>query len=184
MLQFSIFINFLINGFKVKVKPHLFYLVMRMKNYSKSIIKKITSYLEDNNDLLDYEILDKDLIQGSLGIKDKRNFRIIITLCFLIQSADEQIIDEVYTSILKLGDNRILEKYSHKDQLFEVMSLFKRVKIIIFSMILMISILLAFLVLNITKAALISNFKLIKMIQIMGESSYELAKNVSISIIK
>ena len=102
----------------------------------------------------------------------------------MIQSADEQIIDEVYTSILKLGDNRILEKYSHKDQLFEVMSLFKRVKIIIFSMILMISILLAFLVLNITKAALISNFKLIKMIQIMGESSYELAKNVSISIIK
>ena len=149
------------------------------------IIKKITSYLEDNNDLLDYEILDKDLIQGSLGIKDVDEiFGLSLPFVFLIQSADEQIIDEVYTSILKLGDNRILEKYSHKDQLFEVMSLFKRVKIIIFSMILMISILLAFLVLNITKAALISNFKLIKMIQIMGESSYELAKNVSISIIK
>lgn len=149
------------------------------------IIKKITSYLEDNNDLLDYEILDKDLIQGSLGIKDVDEiFGLSLPFVFLIQSADEQIIDEVYTSILQLGDNRILEKYSHKDQLFEVMSLFKRVKIIIFSMILMISILLAFLVLNITKAALISNFKLIKMIQIMGESSYELAKNVSISIIK
>ena len=80
---------------------------------------------------------------------------------FLIQSADEQIIDEVYTSILKLGDNRILEKYSHKDQLFEVMSLFKRVKIIIFNDTYD-QYIAGILVLNITKAALISNFKLIK----------------------
>ena len=73
------------------------------------IIKKITSYLEDNNDLLDYEILDKDLIQGSLGIKDVDEiFGLSLPFVFLIQSADEQIIDEVYTSILKLGDNIIL----------------------------------------------------------------------------
>ena len=72
MLQFSlIFINFLINGFKVKVKK-LFILSSNAdeKIIPNPIIKKITSYLEDNNDLLDYEILDKDLIQGSLGIKD------------------------------------------------------------------------------------------------------------------
>ena len=62
---------------------------------------------------------------------------------------------KVYSAILKLSENRMIEKYSHKDQLFEVMSMFKRIKIIIFY-VLMISIFFHFLVLNITKAALIS----------------------------
>ena len=103
---------------------------------------------------------------------------------FLIQNSDDKIIDEVYTSILEISDNRIVEKYPHKDQLFEVTTLFKRIKVIIFLMLLVISILFAFLVLNITKAALISNYKFLEMIQIMGESSYGLSKNISITIKK
>jgi hypothetical protein len=160
------------------------------KNINEKVIpddvtSKILNYLENNQDLTKFRILDKNLIQESLGIKNIDDiFGLSLPFVFLIQTSNEEIIDKVYTSILRISDNRIVEKYPHKDQLFEVVSLFKRIKVIIFLMLLVISILFAFLVLNITKAALISNYKFLEMIQIMGESSYGLSKNISVSILK
>ena len=160
------------------------------KNINEKVIPddvtlKIINYLEENQELIKFKILDKDLIQESLGIKNINDiFGLSLPFVFLIQNSDDQVVDEVYTSVLKISDNRIVEKYPHKDQLFEVVNLFKRIKVIIFLMLLVISILFAFLVLNITKAALISNYKFLEMIQIMGESSYGLSKNISITILK
>ena len=160
------------------------------KNINEKVIpndvtSKILNYLENNQELTKFRILDKNLIQESLGIKNIDDiFGLSLPFVFLIQTSNEEIIDKVYTSILKISDNRIVEKYQHKDQLFEVVSLFKRIKVIIFLMLLVISILFAFLVLNITKAALVSNYKFLEMIQIMGESSYGLSKNISVSILK
>jgi len=160
------------------------------KNINEKVIpddvtSKILNYLENNQELTKFRILDKNLIQESLGIKNIDDiFGLSLPFVFLIQTSNEEIIDKVYTSILKISDNRIVEKYPHKDQLFEVVSLFKRIKVIIFLMLLVISILFAFLVLNITKAALVSNYKFLEMIQIMGESSYGLSKNISVSILK
>ena len=160
------------------------------KNINEKVIpndvtSKILNYLENNKELTKFRILDKNLIQESLGIKNIDDiFGLSLPFVFLIQTSNEEIIDKVYTSILKISDNRIVEKYPHKDQLFEVVSLFKRIKVIIFLMLLVISILFAFLVLNITKAALVSNYKFLEMIQIMGESSYGLSKNISVSILK
>ena len=160
------------------------------KNINEKVIPddvtlKIINYLEENQELIKFKILDKDLIQESLGIKNIDDiFGLSLPFVFLIQNPDDKVVDEVYTSILKISDNRIVEKYPHKDQLFEVVTLFKRIKVIIFLMLLVISILFAFLVLNITKAALISNYKFLEMIQIMGESSYGLSKNISITILK
>ena len=160
------------------------------KNINEKVIpddvtSEILNYLENNQELTKFRILDKNLIQESLGIKNIDDiFGLSLPFVFLIQTSNEEIIDKVYTSILKISDNRIVEKYQHKDQLFEVVSLFKRIKVIIFLMLLVISILFAFLVLNITKAALISNYKFLEMIQIMGESSYGLSKNISVSILK
>ena len=160
------------------------------KNVNEKVIpndvtSKILKYLENNQELTKFRILDKNLIQESLGIKNIDDiFGLSLPFVFLIQTSNEEIIDEVYTSILKISDNRIVEKYQHKDQLFEVVSLFKRIKVIIFLMLLVISILFAFLVLNITKATLVSNYKFLEMIQIMGESSYGLSKNISVSILK
>jgi len=150
-----------------------------------NVILKIINYLEENQELTKFKILDKDLIQESLGIKNIDDiFGLSLPFVFLIQTSDDKIIDDVYTSILKISDNRIVEKYPHRDQLFEVVTLFKRIKVIIFLMLLVISILFAFLVLNITKAALITNYKFLEMIQIMGESSYGLSKNISLTILK
>ena len=151
----------------------------------ETVTSKIINYLDKNKDLKSYKVLDKGLIQENLGIKDIDDiFGLSIPFVFLIQTSNEEIIDSVYTSILTISDNRIVEKYPHKDQLFEVVSLFKRIKLIIFFMLLIISVLFAFLVLNITKAALISNYKFLEMIQIMGESSFGLSKNISMSILK
>ena len=160
------------------------------KNINEKVIpndvtSKILNYLENNKELTKFRILDKNLIQESLGIKNIDDiFGLSLPFVFLIQTSNEEIIDEVYTSILKISDNRIVEKYQHKDQVFEVVSVCKRIKVIIFLMLLVISILFAFLVLNITKAALVSNYKFLEMIQIMGESSYGLSKNISVSILK
>ena len=155
------------------------------KVIADDVTSKLINYLEENQELIKFKILDKDLIQESLGIKNIDDiFGLSLPFVFLIQNPDDKIVDEVYTSILKISDNRIVEKYPHKDQLFEVVTLFKRIKVIIFLMLLVISILFAFLVLNITKAALISNYKFLEMIQIMGESSYGLSKNISITILK
>ena len=155
------------------------------KEIPPDVTSKIISYLEENKELTKFRILDKDLIQESLGIKNIDDiFGLSLPFVFLIQNSDDKIVDEVYASILKISDNRIVEKYPHKDQLFEVVTLFKRIKVIIFLMLLVISILFAFLVLNITKAALITNYKFLEMIQIMGESSYGLSKNISLTILK
>ena len=96
------------------------------KNINEKVIPddvtlKIINYLEENQELIKFKILDKDLIQESLGIKNIDDiFGLSLPFVFLIQNSDDQVVDEVYTSVLKISDNRIVEKYPHKDQLFEV----------------------------------------------------------------
>ena len=151
----------------------------------EQIISKIEKYLENQNNYLVYNIVTDSLIEESLGIKNiDDTFGLSMPFVFLIETADEQLVDKVYSAILELSENRMIEKYSHKDQLFEVTSMFKRIKLIIFFMFLVMSILFSFLVLNITKAALLGNYKFLEMIQIMGENSFELSKNISLSILK
>ena len=103
---------------------------------------------------------------------------------FQIVTDDKFILDEVYTSVISISENRLIEKYSHQDQLFEISSFVNRIKLIIFMMFLVIITLFAFLVMNIVKAALISNYKFLEMLQIMGASSFDLSKNISQSIVK
>ena len=79
---------------------------------------------------------------------------------------------------------RLIEKYSHKDELFEISSVVNRIKLIIFIMFLVVITLFAFLVLNVSKAVLLGNFKFLEMLQIMGASSFELSKNIAQSIVK
>ena len=94
-----------------------------------NVISKIINYLEENQELTKFKILDKDLIQESLGIKNIDDiFGLSLPFVFLIQTSDDKIIDDVYTSILKISDNRIVEKYPHRDQLFQVVTFFKRIK--------------------------------------------------------
>ena len=149
------------------------------------IISEIERYLENQSNYLVYNIVTDSLIEESLGIKNiDDTFGLSMPFVFLIETSDENLVDKVYSAILELSENRMIEKYSHKDQLFEVTSMFKRIKLIIFFMFIVMSILFSFLVLNITKAALLGNYKFLEMIQIIGEDSFELSKNISLSILK
>ena len=96
----------------------------------------------------------------------------------------KKVIDSIYKNIIEISENRFVEKYSHEDQLFEITIIVNRIKIIIFIMFLVVFTLFSFLVMNILKAVLITNFKLLEMLQIMGASSVELAKNISQSLIR
>ena len=103
---------------------------------------------------------------------------------FQIETEDKELVDNIYATIINLSENRLTEKYSHQDELFEISSLVTRIKLIIFMMSLVIVTLFSFLVMNVVKAALVTNFKFLEMLQIMGANSFELSKNISQSVVK
>ena len=103
---------------------------------------------------------------------------------FQIETENLELVDKIYNKIITISENRVTEKYSHKDELYEITSLFNRIKLIIFIMTIVIVTLFSFLVINVVNAALIGNFKFVEMLQIMGASSFDLSKNISQSLIK
>ena len=161
-----------------------------ISNFSdeKKIPLNVTESIENflsKNDKLKFKIIDNDLIKESLGLtnfSDMSGLR--LPFIFQIESDDKTLIDNTYAAIINLSENRLTEKYSHQDELFEITSLLSRIKLIIFMMSLVIITLFAFLVMNVVKAALISNYKFLEMLQIMGASSFELSKNISQSVVK
>ena len=94
------------------------------------------------------------------------------------------MIDEVYYNLLNISENRLVEKHEHEDQLYEIGMIVSRIKSVIFIMLLFVLILFSFLIMNIVKAALLANLNFVSMLQVMGASSLELAKNISVSIFK
>ncbi len=146
---------------------------------------KIEDYLSNNIDTLKFKIIEDNMIKDSLGLasfSDMSGLR--LPFIFQIETNDKKVIDEVYSSIIDLSENRLIEKYSHQDELYEITSVVNRIKLIIFMMLIVIITLFAFLIMNVVKMALIGNFKFLEMLQIMGASSFELSKNISQSIIK
>ena len=154
------------------------------KKIPLNVTESIETFLSQN-EKLKFKIIDNDLIKESLGLtnfSDMSGLR--LPFIFQIESDDKALIDDTYATIINLSENRLTEKYSHQDELFEITSLLSRIKLIIFMMSLVIITLFAFLVMNVVKAALISNYKFLEMLQIMGASSFELSKNISQSVVK
>ncbi len=155
------------------------------KKIPLDITENIENYLSSKSAKIKFEIFDKNLIKDSLGLisfSDMSGLR--LPFIFQIETNDKNVVDDVYASIINISENRLTEKHSHQDELYEISSFINRIKLIIFMMCLVIITLFAFLVMNVVKAALISNFKFLEMLQIMGASSFELSKNISQSIVK
>ena len=149
------------------------------------ITEKIESFLSNKSDTIKFEIIETNLIKSSLGLTNFSDMSgLKLPFIFQIETEDKVLVDEVYTSIINISENRLIEKYSHQDELFEISSVVNRIKLVIFMMCSVIITLFSFLVMNVVKAALISNFKFLEMLQIMGASSFELSKNISQSIVK
>ena len=186
MQYILIFIPFPVFGWSLNQKKQLLLLVIILTK--KKIPLNITENIEDflsNENKLKYKIIQNDLIKESLGLtnfSDMSGLR--LPFIFQIETGDREYVDNIYAQIINLSENRLTEKYSHQDELFEISSLVSRIKLIIFMMSSVIVILFSFLVMNVVKAALVSNFKFLEMLQIMGASSFELSKNISQSVIR
>ena len=150
-----------------------------------NIKEKISSYFYNNNLIDDFKIMEADSIKDSLGLDGINNLSgINLPLIFEITSEKQNIIDDVYNNLLNLSENRLVEKHEHEDQLYEISILVSRIKLVIFVTLFFVIVLFSFLVMNIVKAALIANFNFVKMLQVMGAGSLDLAKNISFSIFK
>ncbi|MAI75861.1 MAG: hypothetical protein CBC25_01610 [Pelagibacteraceae bacterium TMED65] len=155
------------------------------KKIPLNITSDIEDYLSLNIENFKFKIIEDNLIKESLGLTNFSDMSgLKLPFIFQVETSNKNTVDEVYTTIINLSENRLIEKYSHQDELFEITSLVNRIKLIIFIMLLVVMILFAFLVMNIVKAALKSNYKFLDMLQIMGASSFELSKNISQSVVK
>tara|TARA_X000001036_G_scaffold207868_1_gene195468 strand:+ start:113 stop:1012 length:900 start_codon:yes stop_codon:yes gene_type:complete len=146
---------------------------------------KIINFLSSNSKIEGFKVMKSDVIQETLGLEGFSDLSALsLPLVFQITSEKQNIIDDVYKNLLDISENRLVEKHNHEDQLYEISIIVSRIKLIIFIMFLFVLTLFSFLVMNIVKAALIANVKFIEMLQVMGASSLELAKNISTSIFK
>ena len=181
------FYKFSSNWIELESKKTTFILTNNFdeKEIPSSVKENIVDYLVENESLEHFKILESDIIKESLGLTGLNNLSgLNLPLIFQIVSDEQQVIDEVYNSLLNISENRLVEKHEHEDQLYEIGMIVSRIKSVIFIMLLFVLILFSFLVMNIVKAALIANLNFVSMLQVMGASSLELAKNISVSIFK
>ena len=181
------FYKFSSNWIELESKKTTFILTNNFdeKEIPSSVKENIVDYLVENESLEHFKILESDIIKESLGLTGLNNLSgLNLPLIFQIVSDEQQVIDEVYNSLLNISENRLVEKHEHEDQLYEIGMIVSRIKSVIFIMLLFVLILFSFLIMNIVKAALIANLNFVSMLQVMGASSIELAKNISLSIFK
>ena len=181
------FYKFSSNWIELESKKTTFILTNNFeeKEIPLSIKENIVDYLVKNQSLENFKILESNIIKESLGLTGVNNLSgLNLPLIFQVVSDKQHVVDEVYNNLLNISENRLVEKHEHEDQLFEIGMIVSRIKSIIFIMLLFVLILFSFLIMNIVKAALIANLNFVSMLQVMGASSLELAKNISLSIFK
>ena len=181
------FYKFSSNWIELESKKTTFILTNNFeeKQVPLSIKENIVEYLVKNESLESFKVLESNIIKESLGLTGVNNLSgLNLPLIFQVISDNQNVIDEVYNNLLNISENRLVEKHEHEDQLYEIGMIVSRIKSIIFIMLLFVIILFSFLIMNIVKAALIANLNFVSMLQLMGASSLELAKNISLSIFK
>ncbi len=181
------FYKFSSNWIELESKKTTFILTNNFeeKEIPLSIKENIVDYLIKNEGLENFKVLESNIIKESLGLTGVNNLSgLNLPLIFQVVSDKQNVIDEVYNNLLNISENRLVEKHDHEDQLYEIGMIVSRIKSIIFIMLLFVLILFSFLIMNIVKAALIANLNFVSMLQLMGASSLELAKNISLSIFK
>ena len=155
------------------------------KEIPNNIKDKIFNYFANNNLVEEFNAFNPELIKESLGLGGLNDLSgLNLPLIYQVTSDKQEVIDDVYNSLLNISENRLVEKHEHEDQLYEISILVSRIKLVIFITLTFVIILFSFLVMSIVKAALLANFNFVRMLQVMGASSLELAKNISLSVFK
>ena len=155
------------------------------KEIPNNIKDKIFNYFANNNLVEEFNAFNPEIIKESLGLGGLSDLSgLNLPLIYQVTSDKQEVIDDVYNSLLNISENRLVEKHEHEDQLYEISILVSRIKLVIFITLTFVIILFSFLVMSIVKATLLANFNFVRMLQVMGASSLELAKNISLSVFK
>ena len=105
------------------------------KKIPLDVTEKITNFLSSNSERIEFNIIDNNLMKESLGLTNLADMSgLSLPFIFQIVTDDKVLLDDVYASVINISENRLIEKYSHQDQLFEISSFVNRIKLIIFMM--------------------------------------------------
>ena len=154
----------------------------------KKVPLQISNYfkdtLQDEEHVLNFKTIDNQMIKDSLGLESISQFSDIkIPFIIQIELYDTEF-EKILNKLKKNLDGRRFQEIRHKNQIFEISDLIEKIKLTIFIMFILVSILFAFLILSLTRAMLTSNFKFLQMLQILGANSYNLSKTISLNVIK
>ena len=99
------------------------FIISNSSDEKKIPLDIIENFLSSRSDSINFQIFDNNLIKESLGLTsftDMSGLR--LPFIFQIETNDKNIVDEVYASIINISENRLTEKHSHQDELFEISS--------------------------------------------------------------
>ena len=146
--------------------------------------EKLINFLTNNNEIKEFKIIENETIINNLGLESFDGIsRIGMPLIFQIkvENTSDFISKQDLNSII---EQRTFEEYKHKNEIQEISIVINRIKIFIFFMLIIISILFSFLILTVTRGALVSNLKFLEMLQIMGANSFDMARSISLEVTK
>ena len=144
----------------------------------------IFDFLEKDFEVENFEFISDQTIKKDLGLNDLHSFSKIRVpmLLKILMKEDTKLFN--LQEIIKISENRSIKIHEHLNDLYEIKNLVYRVKIFIFLFGSVITLLFFLLLTNLLKTTLISHYKFLDIIQIMGLDSKEISIRLSIIIIK
>ena len=144
----------------------------------------IFDFLEKDFEIENFEFISDQTIKKDLGLNDLHSFsKIRVPMLLKILMKDDTKLFNLQ-EIIKISENRPIKIHEHLNDLYEIKNLVYRVKIFIFLFGSVITLLFFLLLTNLLKTTLISHYKFLDIIQIMGLDSKEISIRLSILIIK
>ncbi len=188
-IHVSVYINFykFSSNWIEKEKRRLTVIISPKTNEKQvpvQIINNLKDTLQKSEYVNNFKIIDNEMIKDSLGLSNLDQLSgIKIPFIIQIEFYDEKF-EKIFSRLKQNVDRREIHEIKHKNQIFEISDLIEKIKITILFMFILVSVLFAFLILSLTRAMLSSNFKFLQMLQILGASSYNLSKTISLNVIK
>ena len=188
-IHVSVYINFykFSSNWIEKEKRRLTVIISPKTNEKQvpvQIINNLKDTLQKSEYVNNFKTIDNEMIKDSLGLSNLNQLSgIKIPFIIQIEFYDEKF-EKIFSRLKQNVDRREIHEIKHKNQIFEISDLIEKIKITILFMFILVSVLFAFLILSLTRAMLSSNFKFLQMLQILGASSYNLSKTISLNVIK
>ena len=154
------------------------------KRVPSEISKNIIFNIQKSDLVSTIKVFNEDEIKKDLGLDTLHSYsRIGIPL--IIQASLKNMNSKLeHPSIIEILDGRKFNIHYHLDDLYEIKGFVEKVKVFIFLFGMIITFLYIFLLTYLIKITLISNYKFLEIIQVMGADSRKISINVSFIVLK